>query len=474
MFNLFRLFFKQKLYKIFEFNSLKFKPSQIAGLNYLSLILFLSLLLFAASCNTTEPPIIPPPPPDLRKITLTFEDASCTEVWLNIKVDSLTLPVELTLKQYNPTGDSLSQIFVLNTQDTVLYIDSLSPNQTYNYQAILSTDTTIKSEKVTVQTLETTSHNFTWQSWTFGQQSSSVLYDVAIIDENNIWAVGEIYTEDSYTYDSLGNWIDPYNAVHWNGNNWELVRIYYNYNGSNTWSPIRTILAFSSNDIWFSAGIHWNGINFITKPMNINFPYLINKMWGTSSSDFYIVGNSGSMAHYNGTTWTQIESGTTLNIYDIWGDINPYTNEYEIIALASNIFLNQGNKLLQIKNDQVQELNNTGLPWGLTTLWFKPLRIYYVGGDGLYTIKQLGNDWVKDLSIPAYFKFEIRGQSLNDIVLCGSFGLLMHYNGIDWKNYQDITYLSNGTYGSIKLKGNVICASGPNGRKAIITIGRRN
>ena len=111
------------------------------------LLLLVSYFIITISCNTTEPPIITPPPPDLRKITLTFEDASCTEVWLKIKADSLTLPAELTLKQYNPTGDSLSQIFVLNTQDSVLYIDSLLPNQTYNYQAILSTDTTIKSEK---------------------------------------------------------------------------------------------------------------------------------------------------------------------------------------------------------------------------------------------------------------------------------------------------------------------------------------
>ncbi len=51
-----------------------------------------------------------------------------------------------------------------------------------------------------ITTMDTTSHNFTRQSFTFGQHSSSVLYDVAIIDENNIWAVGDIYMNDS-----LGN-----------------------------------------------------------------------------------------------------------------------------------------------------------------------------------------------------------------------------------------------------------------------------
>ncbi len=61
--------------------------------------------------------------------------------------------------------------------------------------------------------MDTTSHNFTWQTFTFGEHSTSTLYDVAIIDENNIWAVGEIYMNDS-----LGN-PDPIfiTLLQWNG-----------------------------------------------------------------------------------------------------------------------------------------------------------------------------------------------------------------------------------------------------------------
>ncbi len=45
--------------------------------------------------------------------------------------------------------------------------------------------------------MDTTSHNFTFTSWTFGTVGSSTLYDVAIINENNIWAVGEIMIADT-------------------------------------------------------------------------------------------------------------------------------------------------------------------------------------------------------------------------------------------------------------------------------------
>ncbi len=57
---------------------------------------------------------------------------------------------------------------------------------------------------------DTTSHNFEWQITYLGEGASSYLKDVAIIDENNIWSVGEIYLKDS-----TGQYIHPpYNGVH--------------------------------------------------------------------------------------------------------------------------------------------------------------------------------------------------------------------------------------------------------------------
>ena len=53
--------------------------------------------------------------------------------------------------------------------------------------------------------------------------------------------------------------------------------------------------------------------------------FSMNKIWGSSSNDLYVVGNNGKIAHYNGTSWQRIESGTTLNINDIWGDFNEKT-----------------------------------------------------------------------------------------------------------------------------------------------------
>ncbi len=447
--------------------------------NFLLFVLTTTLFI---SCNTTEPPIITPLPPDLRKITLTIEDASCTEVWLKIKADSLTLPAELTLKQYIPSGDSLSQIFVLNTQDSVLYIDSLLPNQTYNYQVVLSTDTTIKSEKVTAQTLEPTSHNFTWQTWEFGQHSSSVLYDVAIIDENNIWAVGEIYMNDS-----LGN-PDPiaYNAAHWDGTDWEIKKINVLFRGSTITPPLEGVFAFSSSDIWFvgSLPVHGDGINWTMYDLRTTVdPNLsLSKAWGATSNDIYFVGRNGSVAHKSGNLWTKIESGTILHLTDIYGDIdgNVYAAGVDI-SYAKGVVVkgnNSGSWEVMIEGDIIDESQLFDKLFGrLGTLWVDEIGTLYAGADFLYQFKNSKWDFVRSLpenylggdQYYIGYLYSIRGNKSNDIIVAGDRNTLRHFNGLDWSEigipynpYRSIFWRS------VSIKDNLSVAIGDEGIKAKI------
>ncbi len=150
---------------------------------HLLLLLHLPLLLLFFNCNTNEPP------KDNGAITLSVEDASCIEAWINLKVENITLPAAVTLKQSENNGEEkVRQIINLTTADTLLFIDSLLPKRSYKFKAEwINNSGKLKTAEATTVTMDTTSHNFTWQTFTFGQHSSSVLYDVAIINENNIW-----------------------------------------------------------------------------------------------------------------------------------------------------------------------------------------------------------------------------------------------------------------------------------------------
>ncbi|QKJ96351.1 MAG: glucosyl transferase [Ignavibacteriota bacterium] len=414
-----------------------------------ALIISLSLLLQA--CNTTDPP-----PPDGEKATLELklEDVSCIEAWIELTTTNLQLPATITLEQINPAGDTLSHISILNTQDSLLYIDSLLPNQTYKFHTTIQAFNHTSNE-LSVTTMDTTSHNFTFETFTFGGTAgSSVLYDVAIINENNIWAVGEIYVADTSQ-----NGYTMYNAVHWDGNQWELKRILYD---GNIWT-IKTIFAFNQNDIWFSAFVRYDGQKFIELPISpILTGWSINKIWGSSSSNLYVVGNNGNIVFYNGTSWSRIESGTDLNIGDIWGitDDSGGYNKY-IAADNAMLKLDEDNNLSRIDAEPGMILNSV---WGISN------RLIYTAGDGIVLYKN--NNWEKIYSQGVNTIYRIRGQYYNDICGIGSPGsIIYHFNGYSWAS---INPDPNNRYRSIDIKENTIAVSGYQGEKAAITILRRN
>ncbi|MCF8430437.1 MAG: glucosyl transferase, partial [Melioribacteraceae bacterium] len=156
------------------------------------LLLLFTFSFLLVSCDTTEPR-------NNGVLTLTPLDASCTEVWLKVENDANLIGVELTLFRDKQEYGS----FTLTGTDTILFYGYLQPSTNYTFFAQING---IPSNTVNITTMDTTSHDFTWQTFTFGDGSggSSYLNDVAIVDENNIWAVGMIYDNG-----------EKYNAVHW-------------------------------------------------------------------------------------------------------------------------------------------------------------------------------------------------------------------------------------------------------------------
>jgi hypothetical protein len=435
-------------------------------LSILFLLLNLNLYLNLTSCSTTDPKLEP-------ELALKLEDVSCTEAWLQLTSTNIQIPNNISLL----INGNVKKTFTLNTQDSILYIDSLLPNQSYKFKVVANTTYNPQptTNEVLAQTMDTTSHNFTWQTFEFGQHSSSVLYDVAIIDENNIWAVGEIYMNDS-----LGN-PDPkrYNAVKWNGSNWTVVRIPYNYQGEDFFNPIQSVFAFGVNDIWFCGNgvIHWDGNNFNPMPIPTNVwgPYLMNKIWGSSSNDLYVVGNNGNIAHYNGSQWEKIESGTTLHLYNIWGNFNNKTNEWEVIAAGANLGTGHNRIILSLSGDNgVTSPTTSGIIGSIHGIWFNKTR-YYVVGNGVFTKKDIFSlsPWINlgdDLS--NYFLGAIEGTRNNNIIACGSYGELLHFNGVTWKSFQNM--FSGILLGDVALNGNIVVTVGFNSTKAFICIGKNN
>jgi hypothetical protein len=400
------------------------------------------LLLFSVvSCNTTDPKLEP-------ELLLKLEDVSCTEAWLQLTTNNIQLPATINFLKNN----SVTQTFSLSIKDSLLYIDSLLPNQNYSFQAssIQHQESSISSNRVTATTLDTSSHNFTWQTFEFGIQTNvSRLFDVAIINENDIWAVGEIYMNDSQ-----GN-PDPnlYNLIKWDGISWKPERVYFkNSQGQSFLAPMKSIFAFNANDIWIGLDqiIYWNGSTYksIELPDAV-FQSWINKIWGSNSNDIYIVGNSGSIAHYNGSSWTKIESGTSLFLADI-----ALSNTNELYSCGLNMSTVDGiivksdnginfSTLVESDNISPSQLFKPKLYGTISSICFDQSNTLYAAGNIVYQYKFGRWDYLRSLpenyiggnpgSFYRGYVYKIRANASNDIWIAGDRNTLKHFNGSTWQ-----------------------------------------
>lgn len=268
------------------------------------LLPFYFLLLI--SCEKQTTPVTLPNP----QLTLTIEDVAVTEAWLTLTVEDRTENLHFALLR----NDSLILNEPLTTDDTTFYDSTLLPAHTYRAELQKEGQKIAAAGPVNITTMDTTSHNFTWQIDTLGTHSS-VLHDVAIINENDIWVVGEIYVSNDST-----PW-RPYSAAHWNGQEWKLKRFTYISNSSElVIAPVRGIWVLSNDDIWLAAGsiFHWDGnIATLSYLRNINTQETVEKLWINSPSDIYGVGKEALVVHYNGQDWTQFTMGMNVNFYDI-------------------------------------------------------------------------------------------------------------------------------------------------------------
>ncbi len=428
-----------------------------------SIIILFAVLLATGCRHATEPP----PPVHVSSVLLTVEDALCTEVWLKLAFTDTSGARNFAVFRTGGSGTNQT-LFTgrLIAKDTTLVDTTAQPASKYTYAAYRLNGNTLVdwSSDLSVTTMPTTSHNFNWQIDTLGSGNSSYLKDVAIIDDNNIWAVGEIYLSGETT---------RYNAAVFNGSTWSIQRVPYYYQGQPVYNPIQTVFAFAANDIWFAGNgvIHWNGQQFVamTIPLLVWGPYQINRIWGTSGSNLFIVGDGGSIARYDGSSWQKIESGTTLDIVDVWG------NGDEVIAVGSKLLTNLDRRILKINENTVATLSDSSIQQPLSCVWFSSSKQYYVAGSGIYTKHSLLEDiWKGAASIVSqYYIFGMRGNAVNDIVAVGGLGECLHFDGVSWRSYQSNTGLY-GNYEAVAIRNNLVVAVGAIGAEAVVAIGTRN
>ena len=418
-----------------------------------NVLFVLPFLLSLCALTCKKNPVGPPPDGTLA---LTVNDVNCTEAWLILHLGSGF--VSRTAQLTRDTS-VVANIKLIGT-DTTIRDTGLSPSHTYTYTLSLAGAASVTTKATT---MDTTSHVFTWTTYNLGDGSgSSALFDVAIINDTLAYAVGEIYQGGTI-----------YNITRWDGQSWNVQQLLFQ-----GFPPVvHSVFAINDTNIWLDPWFHWNGKNIQQLPIDSVFIGVgIKKMWG-NSANLYVVGNNGFIAHYNGTTWTKIESGTMLDFQDIYGANNAQTNQTEILAIASDYPTALDMKIVKITGTTVASVDGTGLSGAINGVWFVPNRCYYIVGAGIGQKHSLqdSSPWSVYPSgvVTSYYSTSVHGNDINDVFVVGADGDMQHFNGVSWKSYRDQTYLANGSFGRVAVNGNLVIAVGSNNPYAAVAIGRR-
>ncbi len=376
----------------------------------------------------------------LERITLTMIDVGVREAYLHIAVSNPTANETLALQRSGTTVMTFAAVADTNIADT-----ALTQTTTYQYTATLQTanTTTGKSNTLAVQTLAPSSHD-----WHFTMDSlgvvSSTLYDAAIISDSCAWVVGEMYLPG-----------DPilYNAAQWDGTRWNIMSIPYIYQGSPTYGTIRYLFAFGANDIWFGNSTHWNGQQFhnVSLGGSIFVGIGSNKMWGSATAgELYVVGNNGTIAYSpdRGSTWQRVESGTMVDLLDVWG-----TPDGSVVWACGYDYQSPRTILLRgvrgiwaIAYDGTAsrvQIRPDSLSGAFASVYTPSNTGVLVGSSaGMYLAPQTTRGEAKRFSFtPTFFPGfpnKLRGKGLNDLVIVGDYCFVSHFNGVAWRYFEQL------------------------------------
>lgn len=80
--------------------------------------------------------------------------------------------------------------------------------------------------------------------------------------------------------------------------------------------------------------------------------------------------------------------------------------------------------------------------------------------------------WKESFYTP-YFISNSRGLAVNDVILCGGVGELLHFNGFTWESYRLQLGVSGNHFG-VDMKPKFTMTVGFHGNQAFIAVGSRN
>lgn len=438
---------------------------------YTVILTFLCIVI--AGCSSPSGPNQPK-----SEISLSLIDVSVNLSYIRVSVHSPITSGEV-IKVFR-NGSPVFSFQAL--KDTILTDTSLTQNTSYTYSAAIYKDERqlAISGDLNVKTSSTTSGNVSWQVFKFGIWGS-VIRDILIINDDDIWAVGHIYKsfEDQ----------TEYNALHWDGQKWTIcaIPIRLDYGQTQYTAPVELYSIFRTQDNYLCVTGSGGGLSIYdgTKWNCIDDPFGTPKpsdarIWGTTKDNLYFANATGTITHYDGRKFEFLETGNKIYLTDIYGTTDGkeiWACGFDIVTLESVLLRINGNKVEKLyeytpnKRDPLFDQNV------VSSLWCTDKGFFALSGGGYdyYTQSYLNRNVSTHTKVTnGTGPYRLRGTGLNDLFAVGDDAVVWHFDGLKWTDDRSQQILYSMLLGlDVKEHTIVTGGSGPNGAYAFIMLGRR-
>jgi hypothetical protein len=319
-----------------------------------------------------------------------------------------------------------------------------------------------------VQLPDTTSHSISWRTDSLGYYSSSLL-DVWGVSPVSVYAVGRVNGEppEPGTY-----------LTHFDGVSWTLMKddsllwwigggVLAGIHGL-TDTSIFVVGSRASGPPPTGFAGRWSKKGWVNISPDSTAPLL--SVWVRSMNDVYASGARGTILHYDGRTWQSLQSGTSLDVWQITG-----LPTGEIYAVASDYFNSYvGSAVLRISGNTVTQEHffPIGRLFGIHGFASSSL---YVTGEDVYRRAGAGSWEVISTPSPFVNLRSVSATEDDNIIIAGVFGAVLHWSGASWKFYDELYDRSSSkAYFRAFAIGNKYFLVGNTPSHAMITVGTRS
>jgi len=345
-------------------------------------------LVLACGPQPTSPP--PPPPPDV----LTIRSGN-GQSGLPGRVLSQPLVVQVA-NSIGGAAPGVPVAWVVTTGGGRVYPNSTTTDAQGQASATwtLGTATGIQSITATAQGVAGSPASFTAtaRDAVVIQRYDGTRWQPELSDSNGaLPSLSSVWGSSASDVFAVGSSCGGGLIIRYDGNGWTNPSP--GCGGFVGYSSYSSIWGTSATDV-FAVGTNWlppSSLNFVihydgqqwspTFRRACSFCARLVAVWSTSAADAYVVGDSGIILHYDGTSWQLQATGTTHPLDAIWG------------SSATDIFA--------------------------------------VGAAG--TILHFdGTVWQPQSSGTTVSLAAVRGASATDVFVAGESGTILHYDGVTW------------------------------------------